>query len=145
MLTAVPAAPADSPAGPPGLRGPDGRTLDPERLLAEHDAFVAGLPCRSQAKYLRRQGAERLLGAHPDLRMWMSGPAGDRIAEARRLQAWPFLSWCFATGRLVPELDLLAGKGRGGHFSLWARLHTDDMRRVHQGATGFDWCPEWRA
>ncbi len=119
--------------------------LDPRRLLAEHDAFVAGLPCRDQAKYLRRRGAERLLVAHPDLQVWMSRPVTDRIAQARRLQAWPFASWCFATGRLVPELDLLAAKQQGGHFSLWARLHPDDMCRVHQAATAFDWCAEWRA
>lgn len=143
MLTAAPAAPAAAPAGPAGANTP--RSLDRKRLLAEHAAFVAGLPCRNQAKYLRRRGGERLLAAHPNLQVWMSRPITDRIAEARRLQAWPFLSWCFATGRLVPELDLLAGKGKGGHFSLWARLHADDMRRVEQAAAGFDWCGEWRA
>jgi site-specific recombinase XerD len=140
MLTAVIAV---APTGSAGANPP--RSLDPKRLLAEHDAFVDGLPCRNQAKYLRRRGGERLLAAHPDLQLWMSRPIADRITEARRLQAWPFLSWCFATGRLVPELDLLAGKGKGGHFSLWGRLHPDDMRRVHQAAGGFDWCPAWRA
>jgi hypothetical protein len=145
MLTVIPAAPALAPARPTGVGARLGRTLDAERLLVEHDEFVAGLPCRSQAKYLRRRGGERLLAAHPDVQVWMSRPVADRIAEARRLQAWPFLSWCFATGRLVPELDLLAGKGKGGHFSVWARLHPDDMRRVHRAAAGFDWCPEWRA
>ncbi len=74
----------------------------------------------------------------------MARPLADRVAEARRLQAWPFLSWCFATGRLIPELDLLAAKQKGGHFSLWARLHPADMRRVLQAAAGFDWCSEWR-
>jgi hypothetical protein len=118
MLTAAPAAPAAAPAGRAGVDARDGRTLDPKRLLAEHDAFVAGLPCRNQAKYLRRRGGEWLLAAHPDLQVWMSRSITDRITEAHRLQAWPFLSWCFATGWLVPELDLLAGKGKGGHFSL---------------------------
>jgi site-specific recombinase XerD len=118
--------------------------LEPQRLLVDHDAFVAGLACRDQAKRLRRRGAQRLLSMHPDLRAWMARPVADRIAQARALQAWPFLSWCFATGRLVPELDLLAGKGQGGHFSLWARLHPDDMRRVRDAAAVFDWVAHWR-
>jgi hypothetical protein len=70
-------------------------------LLQQHaPAFVAGLPCDDQAKRLRRAGAERLLARHPDLQGWMGRPTADRIAEARRLYAWPFLSWCFAIGAI---------------------------------------------
>lgn len=86
--------------------------LEPAQLLTEHAAFVDTLACGMQAKAVRRRGGRVLLGLHPDLAAWMSRPAPDRLAEVRRLDAWPFLSWCFATGRLVPDLDLLAGKGR---------------------------------
>lgn len=140
MLTAV----AESPAGQPILGSPDVQILDVGLLLAEHDAFLAGLTCQDQAKFLRRRGARLLLAAHPDLHAWMARPVSDRIVEVRRLQAWPFLSWCFATARLIPQVDLLAGKQKGGHFSLWAQLHPDDMRRVHDAASSFDWGDEWR-
>jgi hypothetical protein len=112
---------ADASVGHPVIDAPEWPPLDPGRLHAEHDAFSLGLPCRGQAKHLRRRGAEQLLAAHPDLELWIARPIADRIAEARWLQAWPFLSWCFATDRLIPELDLLAGKQKGGHFSMSAR------------------------
>jgi hypothetical protein len=58
---------ADASAGHPVIDAPEGPLLDSGRLHAEHDAFLAGLPCRGQAKYLRRRGAEQLLAAHPGL------------------------------------------------------------------------------
>jgi site-specific recombinase XerD len=113
------------------------------RLLAEHASFVASLPCRAQAKRLRCRGGEALLGAHPDLQAWMTRPVAARLAEARRLGAWPFLSWAFAVGAVVPDLELLAGKGRGTHFTTWARLHAADAARAQQAARELGWCPQW--
>lgn len=48
-----------------------------------------------------------------------------------------------ATGRLVPDLELLTLKGKGTHFSLWSRLHPDDDAAVSRAATTFDWSAEW--
>lgn len=39
-----------------------GEVATVEVLLAEHALFVGGLGCQVQAKYLRRRGAETLLG-----------------------------------------------------------------------------------
>jgi len=117
--------------------------LEPAQLLTEHAAFVDTLACGMQAKAVRRRGGRVLLGLHPDLAAWMSRPAPDRLAEVRRLDAWPFLSWCFATGRLVPDLDLLAGKGRGAHFTTWLALHPEDEQRALEAAEPFGWCPAW--
>ena len=128
MLTARPLAPlASAPTELTAVRrsGAQSGRCDPQRLLAEHDAFLAGLACRGQAKCLRRRGGERLLAAHPDLSVWMARPVTDRLAEARRLDEWPFLSWCFATRAVVPELALLTGRARGIHFTTWAALHPD--------------------
>ena len=98
-----------------------------QSLLQQHAAFVAGLPCDDQAKRLRRAGAERLLARHPDLQGWMGRPTADRIAEARRLYAWPFLSWCFAIGAIRPDVELLAAKSKGLHYITWARMHPDQV------------------
>jgi hypothetical protein len=84
-----------------------------------------------------------MLSANPDLLEWMRAPVLDRLADIRRLDGWPLLSWCFATGRLIPDLDLLAGKGKGGHFTLWVRVHAADEQRARQAAEPFDWCAEW--
>lgn len=54
-----------------------------------------------------------------------------------------FRSWCFATGPLVPDLDLIAAKGKGGHFALWLGLHPEDERRARDAARPFDWSTEW--
>jgi integrase len=116
---------------------------DAAELLAEHAAFVATLPCRDQAKRLRQRGAARLLAAHPDLSAWMRRPVTDRLAEVRRLDAWPFLSWCFAAGHVRPDLELLALKGRGTHFTTWARFHADEVSRATAAAEALGWCPEY--
>jgi hypothetical protein len=115
---------------------------DPAELLAEYAVFVGGLSCGAQTKRLRQRAARALLEAHPDLPGWMTRPAGDRIIEVRRLGAWPFLSWCFATGRIVPDLDLLVSKGKGAHFSVWVTLHPEQYQRACQAAEAFEWCRE---
>jgi len=113
------------------------------RLLAGHAEFVASLPCQAQARRLRCRGAETLLAAHPDLQEWMTRPVAARLGEVRRLGAWPFLSWAFAVGAVVPDLELLAGKGRGAHFTTWARFHAEDAARATEAARALGWCPEW--
>lgn len=128
----------------PGPEQGQPAALVPALLLAEHAAFVATLACHSQAKALRRRGAGSLLAAHPDLLAWMSRPAAGRLAEVRRLQAWPFLSWCFATGRLRPDLDLLVGKGKGGHFTTWLALHQEDAKQARDAARSFSWSAPWQ-
>ena len=112
-------------------------------LLERHAAFVAGLECNSQAKRLRLNGAARLLARHPDLGRWMGRPTVDRVAEARRLYAWPFLSWCFAVGALRPDVELLAAKSKGAHYATWARMHPDQVDRVAKTASAMGWVDEW--
>jgi hypothetical protein len=99
------------------------------------------------AKPLRQRGAARLLAAHPDLAAWMRRPVADRLAEVRRLDAWPFLSWCFAARQVRPDLELLALKGRGAHFTTWARFHADEVNRATAGAEALgavNTCHAWR-
>ena len=113
--------------------------VDPGVLLAEHAAFTATLPCGAQARRLRQRGGEALLAAHPDLAGWMCRPLAARLAQVRRLGAWPFLCWCFATGVVAPDLGLLVGKGRGAHFTTWARLHPGDVERALAAGRELGW------
>ena len=73
----------------------------------------------------------------------MERPTADRIAEARRLYAWPFLSWCFAVGVLRPDVELLIARSKGAHYITWARMHPDQVDRVAQTAQAMGWVPEW--
>lgn len=107
------------------------------RLLAEHAEFVESLPRQRQAKKQRCCGGQVLLAAHPDLQRWMTRPVTDRLIKVRRLGAWPFLSWAFAVDAVTPDLELLAGKERGAHFTTWARFHAADAARAEQA--GRDW------
>lgn len=112
-------------------------------LCADYFRFVAELPCGPQAKYLRRRRAVAFLDSCPSPVEWMRRPVAERLLQINRFDAWAFLSWCFATNRLVPDLELLTLKGKGTHFSLWTRLHPDDDAAVRQAAAAFDWSAEW--
>jgi len=112
-------------------------------LVAEHAAFTETLPCRPQARQLRRRGAEALLAHHRDVQAWMAEPLADRLVEIARLNAWPFLSWCFAVGAVRPDVELLATKGRGMHFTTWARFHANDIARSRAAGAELGWCGEY--
>ena len=134
------AEPQPSSSRPPPV-GP-GLSLQPGRLLAEHAEYVATLGCNQQAKRLRQRGAEEHLAAFPDLVDWMARPTAVRVAEARRFGSWPFLTWCFVTGRLRPDAELLVMKQKGGHFTTWAEFHRRDADRAMTAALSLGWCQE---
>jgi len=43
-----------------------------------------------------------------------------------------------------PDLDLLVGKGKGGHFTTWLALHQQDAERAREAARPFGWSPPWQ-
>lgn len=112
-------------------------------LLDDYAAFVDTLDRSEMSKHIRRRQARAFLGRVGDLNVWMRNPTGDRLALVHRLDAWTFLSWCFATGRVVPDLELIAVKGKGAHFSLWAAMHPDDVVELHTAAEPFRWNTDW--
>jgi len=127
----------------PTATAPSGLERDPARLLAAHAAFTATLACGQQARRLRQRGADALLAAHPDLTTWMTHPLPARLERVRRLGAWPFLCWCFATGAVVPDLELLVSKGRGAHFTTWAGFHAADVTRARSAGRELGWSGEY--
>ena len=120
-----------------------GLSLQPARLLAEHAEYLATLGCNQQAKRLRERGAEEHLAAFADLVDWMGRPTAVRVAEARRFGSWSFLTWCFVTGRLRPDVELLVMKQKGAHFTTWAAFHQRDADRAMAAAVSLGWCQEW--
>jgi integrase len=119
-------------------------TTGAEGLLDDYAGFIDTLGRSEMTKHIRRRQAAVFVRRVGDLRGWMRRPTVERLALIRRLDVWPFLCWCFATGRVVPDLELIAVKGKGGHFSMWTDMHPDDVAELRSAAASFDWTPIWR-
>jgi hypothetical protein len=119
-------------------------TAGPEGLLNDYAGFVDTLARSEMTRHVRRRQAAVFVRRVGDLRGWMRRPTVERLALIRRLDVWPFLCWCFATGRVVPDVELIAVKGKGGHFSMWTDMHPDDVAELRSAAASFDWTPMWR-
>lgn len=112
-------------------------------LLDHYFDYVADLECAQQAKSLRRRGAERFLDRFGDLDAWMHRPTAARLDDATRMNAWPFLSWCFAIGRLQADVDLIAARVNGAHYSTWCRLNPGDVERTVAVGEQLGWSDAW--
>jgi site-specific recombinase XerD len=112
-------------------------------LVAGYHGYVARLACSPQAKRLRLLGLERFWVRFPDLEEWMTRPTAARLEDVRRADAWPFLTWCFAAGHVRPDVDLLAARSNGGHFTTWCRLHGDDVDRAVAVGQLLGWADSW--
>jgi integrase len=112
-------------------------------LLAGYLDYVASLECAQQAKSLRRRGAVRFLEQFDDLDTWMTRPTRARLDDTKRADAWPFVSWCFAVGRLRADVDLIAARSNGCHYSTWAQLHPDNIDRAVAAGTALGWGDNW--
>jgi integrase len=115
----------------------------PLNLLGGYLDYVDGLDCAQQAKNLRRRGAVRFLDQFDDLDAWMTRPTRARLDDTKRADAWPFVSWCCAIGRLHADVDLIAARPNGCHYSTWARLHPHDVERAVEAASGLGWGDNW--
>ncbi|MDQ3461869.1 MAG: tyrosine-type recombinase/integrase [Actinomycetota bacterium] len=112
-------------------------------LLGDYDAFVDQLSCGTQAKQLRRLAARGFFSRWPDPEVWMQRPTSARLVDLARTGAWPFLTWCFVTEVVVPDLDLLGARAKGAHFSAWAAAHPDDVDRALAVAQELGWAQSW--
>ncbi|MDJ0363476.1 tyrosine-type recombinase/integrase [Rhodococcus sp. H29-C3] len=112
-------------------------------LLDDYACHVDTLECAEMTKHIRRRQAHTFLDQVTDLEEWMRTPTLDRLTLVRRLDAWTFLSWCFATTRIVPDVEMIAAKGKGAHFSLWSALHRDDINKLSCAAQAFRWNANW--
>lgn len=112
-------------------------------LLGGYLEYVRGLDCAQQAKSLRHRGAVRFLERFDDLDAWMTRPTPVRLRDTARADAWPFMAWLFAIGRLHADVDLIAGRGNGSHYSTWARLHRGDVDRAVAAGRQLGWGDSW--
>lgn len=115
--------------------------IDTSSLLDDYAGFLDTLARSEQAKHIRCRQAAVFMERAGDLDAWMRRTTIEPVPQIRRLEVWPFLSWCFATGHVVPDLELIAAKGKGAHFSLWAAMHPSDLDELRSAAASFGWTP----
>ena len=102
--------------------------------------------CRFQqsVRHDRIWRAGRFLAAHPDPAEWMGRPTRARLADLHRLRAWPFATWLFVTGRIRPDLELVAAKPGGVDLpAVWAAANAADVERVTASGVGMGWSENW--
>ena len=117
---------------------------DEDHLLLEGYArfcHQAALPDRALRDRLRL--ARLFLAGHADLGEWMARPTRTRLADLRRVKAWPLLSWAGLSGLVRLDLDLLAAKDLGGMSATVRRLWPEDLERLWATARRLGWSCYW--
>lgn len=112
-------------------------------LAVDYRNYVNQLDVQQQSKRLRLVGLDRFLGRFNDVGAWMRRPTAARLDDARRADAWAFLAWCFAAGRVRPDVDLLAARANGSHFTTWCSLHPDDVDTAVTVGRQLGWADSW--
>ena len=112
-------------------------------LMSEYRRFVDGLGCGAQGKRLRLRAAERFTTRFSDVTAWMHRSTPARLTDLDRTGAWPFVTWCFVSGAVVPDVDLLGARANGAHFTTWALAHAADVAQAREVALALSWKPAW--
>ena len=115
-----------------------------EDLFDGYRVWVATLPIQPSVRHDRIWRAGRFLAAHPDPAVWMGRPTRARLADLHRVKAWPFATWLFVTGRIRPDLELVAAKPCGVDLpAVWAAANAADVERVAASGVGMGWSENW--
>ena len=116
---------------------------DDHDLLAGYALFCATLPITDAMRRARLRAARAFLAAHPDLAAWMERPLPSRLADLRRIEAWPLLSYLACEGTLRPDIDLLLAKDLGGFGATAERVWRADFERLRAVASRLGWQSNW--
>jgi site-specific recombinase XerD len=126
-------------------------TVAVARFATEHDHLLvdgyarfchrADFPDRALRDRLRL--ARLFLAEHPDLKEWMTRPTRTKLADLRRIQAWPLLSWAGLSGRVHVDLDLLAAKDLGGMSATARQLWPEQFECLWATARRLEWSYYW--
>jgi integrase len=92
---------------------------------------------------LRVVAAERFAQRFEDMAVWMRRSTPARLTDLARTNAWPFLTWCFVSGAVIPDVDLVGARAQGAHFQSWAGAHNGDVARALAVATELSWKTAW--
>jgi integrase len=112
-------------------------------LLAGYARFAARLGLSDGGLRERLFNARAFLAAHPDLDAWLARPLPARLADLRRIRAWPLLTYLACEGTVRLDIDLLLAKHQGGFGVTAERYWATDFERARGAATRLGWAPNW--
>jgi integrase len=118
-------------------------TTDDHLLLDGYARFSHRLGLTDRALRDRLRLARLFLAEHPDLGDWMARSTRTRLADLRRIKAWPLVSWAALSGLVRLDLDLLAAKDLGGMSATVRQLWPEDFERLWQTARRLGWSYYW--
>ncbi len=112
-------------------------------LLSGYARFCATLGVTDRALRDRLRTARAFLVAHPDLDAWLARPVPARLADLRRIRAWPLLSYLACEGTIRLDIDLLLAKNQGGFGLTAERYWRVDFEQARSVAARLGWQPNW--
>ena len=112
-------------------------------LLAGYASHCATLPITDAMRRARLRAARAFLAAHPDLDAWLARPPPARLADLRRIEAWPLLCYLACDGSIALDIDLLLAKDVGGLGRTAERCWASDLARAVEAARRLGWRPNW--
>lgn len=112
-------------------------------LLPGYASFCATLPITDAMCRARLRTARAFLAAHPDLTAWLARPVPARLADLRRIRAWPLLCYLACAGAVQLDIDLLVAKDLGGFGATAARYWAADFERATGVAARLGWSLCW--
>src|SRR5262249_6715322 len=118
-------------------------TEDDHQLLDGYARFSHRLGLTDRALRDRLRLARLFLAEHPDLGEWMTRPTRTRLADLRRVKAWPLVSWAALSGLIRLDLDLLAAKDLGGMSATVRQLWAAEFERLWETARRLGWSYYW--
>ncbi|MGH2687354.1 MAG: tyrosine-type recombinase/integrase [Actinomycetota bacterium] len=114
-------------------------------LITAYTDHLQALDLGPVAIRQRLADARAFLAAHPDLQAWAGQPVEARLRQLRRRRrAWPLITFAILTGRLEPDMDLVAAKHLGRRFGQTAEaLYPADFAAARAAAERLGWSPRW--
>jgi len=112
-------------------------------LIEGYAGFCHRFGVSDRALRDRLRAVRAFLAAHPDLRSWMDRPLEARLADLRRTNAWPFLSWAICDRQIALDADLLVAKDLGGFGLTAERCWGEDFAVARESAQRLGWTARW--
>lgn len=112
-------------------------------LIEGYADFCHRIGVSDRALRDRLRAARAFLEAHPDLQAWVARPLEARLADLRRTNAWPFLSWAICDRQIALDADLVVAKDLGGFGLTAEQCWGKDFAVARQAARRLGWSANW--
>lgn len=116
---------------------------DDHPLIDDYAQFCHSIGSSDRVLRDRLRLGRLFLAQHPDLATWMARPTPARLADLRRVKAWPFVSWAGLCGRAKIDLDLLVCKDVGAMSATARTLWPRDFELLWAKARQLGWSYNW--